>query len=183
MNNGLNGNLRENSAGGALLEKPAREKEPESKVRIRFVDCDPYGHLNNGRYLDYFISAREEQLMKHYDLDIYGEQYKEAGWVVRSSHLTHLLPALNNQQVIIKTRLLNYSRSNIVVEFLMLNEDKTKVHATAWLDFRYINFTTGKPARHETHSLELFEAIHLGVDFRPGGERERLKNIRQSFVA
>ncbi len=35
----------------------------ESKVKIRFPDCDPFNHLNNSKYIDYFINAREDQLI------------------------------------------------------------------------------------------------------------------------
>ena len=49
-------------------------KEPTSSVIIRFQDCDPFGHLNNARYLDYFINAREDHLAEYYDLDIYERQ-------------------------------------------------------------------------------------------------------------
>jgi acyl-CoA thioester hydrolase len=41
------------------LNKPASlEKVPESEALIRFPDCDPFNHLNNSRYIDYFINAR-----------------------------------------------------------------------------------------------------------------------------
>ncbi len=33
-------------------------KEPETQIVIRFQDCDPFGHLNNARYIDYFVNAR-----------------------------------------------------------------------------------------------------------------------------
>ena len=46
-------------------------KELESTVKIRFQDCDPYGHLNNGAYINLFINAREDQLESHYNFDIY----------------------------------------------------------------------------------------------------------------
>ena len=42
-----------------------------STAVIRFQDCDPYAHLNNGRYLDYFMNAREDQLLKMYGFNIY----------------------------------------------------------------------------------------------------------------
>ncbi len=49
-------------------------KEPVSNVVIRFQDCDPFGHLNNARYIDYFINAREGHLVEYYNLDIYERQ-------------------------------------------------------------------------------------------------------------
>ena len=42
-----------------------------STTKIRFQDCDPFNHLNNGSYINYFINHREDQLIIHYDIDIY----------------------------------------------------------------------------------------------------------------
>ncbi len=47
--------------------KSITNKTPEvltSQAIIRFQDCDPYAHLNNGRYLDYFMNAREDQCVE-----------------------------------------------------------------------------------------------------------------------
>ena len=54
-------------------------KELESEVVARFQDCDPFGHLNNARYMDYLINAREDQLIHFYQINIYqhAEQTKE----------------------------------------------------------------------------------------------------------
>ena len=41
-------------------------QEPESKVAIRFQDCDPFAHLNNAKYIEYFINAREDHLIQAY---------------------------------------------------------------------------------------------------------------------
>ena len=42
-----------------------------SQTKIRFQHCDPFNHLNNGSYIDYFMNHREDQLIMHYDIDIY----------------------------------------------------------------------------------------------------------------
>ena len=31
----------------------------QSTVKIRFQDCDPFNHLNNAAYLNYFVNARD----------------------------------------------------------------------------------------------------------------------------
>ena len=46
------------------------QKTWESKHLIRFPDCDPFNHLNNSRYLDYFINAREDHLIKFHQFNI-----------------------------------------------------------------------------------------------------------------
>jgi hypothetical protein len=43
----------------------------ESTSVIRFQHCDPFNHLNNAEYLNYMVNAREDQLIKFYDIDIY----------------------------------------------------------------------------------------------------------------
>jgi acyl-CoA thioesterase FadM len=48
------------------------ELTPKSFYTIRFGDCDLFGHLNNARYLDYFINAREEHLKERYQVQLAG---------------------------------------------------------------------------------------------------------------
>ena len=54
------------------------ERAPQSEVLVRFADCDPFNHLNNSKYIDYFINAREDHLIKYYYFDIY-RMAKETG--------------------------------------------------------------------------------------------------------
>lgn len=42
------------------------EKEFSSTVKIRFADCDPIGHLNNVKYLEYMLNAREDHVEQNY---------------------------------------------------------------------------------------------------------------------
>ena len=164
----------------AVPENP--NQQPESEVRIRFLDCDPFGHLNNARYLDYFISAREEHLEEFYGFDIFGDDFKETGWVVRNSQLTHLIPAVYNQRVLIQTRLLNFSSSSIVLEGVMMDKERNKILATGWVEFRYFDSVRGRPARHEPELMEFFEKIHVGSDFSFGSEKKRIRELK-SIVA
>ena len=53
-------------------------KSPNSNYKIRFNDCDMFGHLNNSRYLDYLINAREDHLKDYYSFD-FTEYYKLTG--------------------------------------------------------------------------------------------------------
>ena len=54
----------------------------ESSHLIRFPDCDPFNHLNNARYLDYFINAREDQVWDAYGINIttWQKPRVKAGW-------------------------------------------------------------------------------------------------------
>src|SRR5258706_14276431 len=96
--------------------------ELQSQHTVRFQDCDPFGHLNNARYIDYFLNAREDQLIEHYDFHIF-EHGKETNqnWVVTRSYLAYLYPALSNEKIIIVTRLIHMSESTLVVEAVMFD--------------------------------------------------------------
>lgn len=161
----------------------ATERHPESLVRIRFQDCDPFGHLNNARYLDYFINEREEHLRSYYGLNFFEGRYTERNWVVRSSMVSHLAPARHNQVVRIRTGLLNYSRTGVVVEAIMLAQEGNRMLATGWADFRYIDLRTGRPARHEPNLMDLFERLSLGVEFEFAQEKSRIQTLRREHAA
>ncbi|MDQ4139507.1 MAG: thioesterase [Bacteroidota bacterium] len=45
-------------------------KTPETKLFVRFQDCDVLGHLNNVRYFDYFLNTREEHTRYYYALNL-----------------------------------------------------------------------------------------------------------------
>lgn len=156
---------------------------PESRVRIRFPDCDPFGHLNNGRYLDYFISAREEQINEHYGLNLFGPRFAKRNWVVRQSMVSHLSPAPVNATVWVRTRLIDFSRSALLVEGIMLDEARSSVLAVSWVDLRYIDLTTGRPIRHEDDLMQIFSSVHVPADFKFGLEKNRIRNIRADLAA
>ncbi len=68
-------------------------REPFSETMIRFQDCDPLGHLNNARYLDYFINARENHLADCYGLDIYDKQRQDStNWVIAKTQIAFPAP-------------------------------------------------------------------------------------------
>ena len=90
------------------------EQVLESKIRVRFQDCDPFNHLNNSSYLDYFFNAREDQLLKFYDIDIYKHVQKQGkGWVVVTNQISYLKPALVTETVTIQSQIINFSPINI----------------------------------------------------------------------
>ncbi len=67
-------------------------KEPESTAEIRFQDCDPFGHLNNARYIDYFMNARTDQIAEYYGLQLLQEGQSKS-WVVTKSQIVYFVPA------------------------------------------------------------------------------------------
>jgi len=64
-------------------------KIPESKMKVRFHDCDPYNHLNNSRYIDYIVTARGDQLIDNYGFDMYAlVRERSLGWVSAQTQIS-----------------------------------------------------------------------------------------------
>ncbi|MGS2739406.1 acyl-CoA thioesterase [Sinomicrobium sp. M5D2P17] len=143
------------------------EKRPsilESRTKIRFQDCDPFNHLNNARYLDYYINAREDQLLEQYDLDIFRIVREQGlGWVVSSSQVAYLKPVFTMEEIVIETQLIQYSDKHLLVEARMWNKDKTVLKSLAWVNFVHFNLQTNRVQKHAEEFLELFREVMLPV--------------------
>jgi len=127
----------------------------ESKALIRFPDCDPFNHLNNARYIDYFINAREDHIMANVNFNIYQYAAQNGmGWVVSKNQIAYLKPAFLMETVIIDSTALHIGDREVAVEMKMWNEGKDKLKSVLWSNFVHINMKTQRP---ENHSKELME--------------------------
>ena len=137
----------------------------ESKTKIRFQDCDPFNHLNNAAYLNYFNNAREDQLIENYNINIYNMARKEGkSWVVGSNQIAYLRPAFLMEEVTIQSQLLKYDDSNLSVELTMYNSDKTEIKAVMWANFVHFNLLEQKREEHSEELIKLFESVVNPVD-------------------
>ncbi len=152
----------------------------ESKAKIRFQDCDPFNHLNNGKYTDYFMNHREDELIANYDIDIY-KMAKHAGksWVSSSNQIAYLKPALLMETVIIESQLIYFDTSNLKAEMRMYNEDKTQLKAIIWCGFVHFNLRTQKRGTHSEDMMELFNNILKPLDASIFEERIKTLNPRK----
>jgi acyl-CoA thioester hydrolase len=141
------------------------KKVLESKAKIRFQDCDPFNHLNNASYLNYMINAREDQLIKYYEVDIYNmAQEQGVSWVTGSNQIAYLKPALLMEEVVIQTQLIKYSNKHLQVEMRMYNADKSQLKAIMWSSFVHFNFTRNSVQNHTEEFMQLFKNVCLPVN-------------------
>jgi YbgC/YbaW family acyl-CoA thioester hydrolase len=132
----------------------------ESTTKVRFQDCDPFNHLNNAAYLNYFMNAREDQLIENYGIDIYKMARKEGkSWVVGSNQIAYLKPTFLMEEIVIQSRLLQFGDSHILVELRMLNSDKTEIKAIMWSTFVHFNLLQQKREMHSEEFMELFKKV------------------------
>ncbi|MEO8111678.1 MAG: acyl-CoA thioesterase [Ginsengibacter sp.] len=137
----------------------------ESKVLIRFSDCDPFNHLNNARYIDYFINAREDHILANMNFNIYhfAAEY-DLGWVVSKNQIAYLKPAFLVETVIIDSVLLRLGASDLLVEMKMWNERKDKLKSVMWTNLVHINIKTQKPENHSQQLVDTFKPFEDPID-------------------
>ncbi|MBC7946475.1 MAG: acyl-CoA thioesterase [Chitinophagaceae bacterium] len=120
----------------------------QSFYTVRFSDCDPFRHLNNARYIDYFLNAREDHLKEFYQLDL-SELYKKGqGWVVLQHEITYIRPAAFNESVCIRSGLLGIGPEHLHLEMLMLDSAQRQLKSIMHTRFVPISLATGKRQPH-----------------------------------
>jgi acyl-CoA thioester hydrolase len=149
---------------------------PESFSVIHFQDCDPFGHLNNARYVDTFMNAREEHISRHYGIQILDPNRQES-WVVNKALIAYVAPASMGEKVLIRTRIIDYSGQTLRVECVMSNEAGRRLKAVLWFDFTYVSLATGRPVQHPAGFMQLFDAIGLDVEFSDNFDK-RVDHLR-----
>jgi thioesterase III len=137
-------------------------KIPSSSVFIRFPDCDPFGHLNNSRYIDYFVNAREDHLRENYGLDVYNAG--GVSWVTGMQHIAYLRPAMLMEKVWIESQMIAFHPRHVMVEMRMLNEKKSELKSLLWGKFYHVDLATGKSRNHSDEFMSFFEHITVSVD-------------------
>lgn len=135
----------------------------ESTTTIRFQDCDPYSHLNNGRYLDYFMNAREDQVKEAYGFDIYDYSRQTGkGWVVSQNQIAYIRPALLMEEVKMVSQLVVTTPKFLHVEMRMLAMDGS-LKSLLWAQFIHVDIRAGKSIPHDPELQKLFDAVCIPV--------------------
>lgn len=153
-----------------------------TEALIRFQDCDPYNHLNNAKYLDYFMNAREDHVLEAYDLDIYGlGKQKGIGWVVVSNQIAYLQPALLMERVEITSRIIEVNAKMMTLEFQMLNKLTGSHKAMMWTRLVHVDIRTGSSVSHSSEFMEMFDQVIMPTDEKTFDHR--VAAIRQAMSA
>lgn len=131
-------------------------KLPASDYIIRFGDCDPFGHLNNARYIDYFMNAREDHLRENYTLTLDTYHKQGYGWVVGGHEIRYLKPARYNEAVKIQSQLIDVQPDLLLAELCMFDQEGKHLKSIMWSSFYFIDLKTGKK---DTHPRELMDFL------------------------
>ena len=135
-----------------------------STAIIRFQDCDPYSHLNNGRYLDYFMNAREDQVWHHYDFNIYDySRTTGLGWVVSQNQVAYIRPALLMEEVTMESQLIVSKPKFIKVEMRMYDAAR-KLKSLLWAEFIHVDIRQAKSVAHSEELQGLFDHLCMPIE-------------------
>ncbi len=111
--------------------------------RVRYYECDAYGHVNNATYLRYMQeTAFDASTAAGYSPARYAELDRQ--WLVRATDIEYLQPLRYGDSVEVKTWVVDFERvtSRRVYEFYRQDELVAKAH-TDWV---YLQRSTGRPA-------------------------------------
>lgn len=144
---------------------------------VRFNDCDPLGHLNNARYIDYMLNAREDHLKQFYQVTLPDFHKQGLAWVVRRHEIQYVRPALYNEIVCIESRLIELGESHLLVEMLMFDEKEASLKAIVWTNFTCVDVKTGRKKEHPATFMEFASGIQVHDVNLSGGVTERVRTL------
>lgn len=132
--------------------------EFSSKAKIRFMDCDPMGHLNNSKFIDYMLNAREDHLLEHYQFS--QEDYaKKTGcvWVIVQNEIAYLKEVKHGREVILTSKVIDINPRTSKIEILMKEPETDKIHAVLWCTLIHFNLATRKSEDAKAEILDLHQ--------------------------
>jgi acyl-CoA thioester hydrolase len=113
--------------------------------RVRFYECDAYGHLNNANYLRYMQEAAFDASA---DAGFDFARYEELGhnWLVRESEIEYLRPLGYDDRVAVKTWVSDFRRASSRRRYEFTHLESGELVARAYTDWVYLDTKTLRPA-------------------------------------
>jgi acyl-CoA thioester hydrolase len=112
--------------------------------RVRYYECDAYGHVNNSNYLRYMQEAAfDASKAVGYDL----EKYEELGqiWLIRDTEVEFLRPVLYGDSVEVKTWVEDFRRVRSIRKYEFRANGSEELMGRGQTDWVYLDSETHKP--------------------------------------
>jgi YbgC/YbaW family acyl-CoA thioester hydrolase len=149
--------------------------------KIKFVDCDLFGHLNNSKYIDYFLSAREDHLAGNYKIDLANYYKQNMGWTVSGNNILYLNSAKYNEIVTIESSIIKLSNDFLVVEMVMYDQVKKKLKSILWSKLTATNLSNSSKTHHPQEFYNWAKLLINGQVNYEEGIFERIKQIKKTL--
>jgi acyl-CoA thioester hydrolase len=85
------------------------------------------------------------------------------------------------EEVLIRTRLIDFSQTTLVVEGLMLDRNASTLKSLAWFEFVHISPTSGKPIDHPEELMRLCDQVAMPEGYDPNGFNRRVEALRRQM--
>jgi acyl-CoA thioester hydrolase len=123
------------------------------QFRVRYYECDAYGHLNNAQYLRYMQeTAFDASAEAGYDM----ERYDQIGhhWLIRNTEIEYLAALHYDDLINVKTWVADFRRSTSrrMYEFFRGEELVARAH-TDWV---FLDIASSRPARIPDEMIRAF---------------------------
>ncbi len=155
----------------------------ESRVKIRFQDCDPLQHLNNAKYFDYYFNARDDQVPKLYNVEM-ADIFRafKAAWVVYNHQISYLRPAMIGEWVRIYSSIITYDKDTVVVEYYMTDDQESHLKNILWSTLKFVSVQTGKKLGHPDEVNKFLRStVDQKIKFDDLTLNDRIKDVKQKF--
>lgn len=112
--------------------------------RVRYYECDAYGHLNNVNYLRYMQeTAFDAAAAAGYDMQRLSQLNRQ--WWVRETQIEYLRPVIYNDSVEVCTWVADFRHVSSRRMYEVRKNGETELVARGWTDWIYIDTETGRP--------------------------------------
>ena len=141
----------------------------ERAFRVRFYECDAYGHVNHANYLRYMQEAAfDASAAVGYDFS----RYEEMGsyWLVRQTGITYLRPLQFGNSVIVKTWVSDFRRATSRRLYELRIAESGELAARGFTDWVYLDSNSRRPLRVPPQMVVAFTPPS---GLSPGEKRER----------
>jgi acyl-CoA thioester hydrolase len=137
-----------------------------STFRVRYYECDAYGHLNNANYLRYMQEAAFDASTK---AGYNHKRYAQIGhhWLIRATDIEYLRPLVYGDAVQVKTWVSDFRRitSRRAYEFRLEGSDE--LVARAHTDWVFLGTKSQQPASIPREMEQAFFPEGLPESFSP----------------
>lgn len=113
-------------------------------MAVRPDDIDFLNHVHSSKYFDYVLAARYDQMARCYGFSMENFMERGLGWVVKEAHIEYKRPLTLGDWMKVQTRVAEFCKDGVRVEFVIVNKGTGKVSSTGWCQYTLVALTTGR---------------------------------------
>jgi len=127
--------------------------------RVRFSDCDPMGHLNNARYIDYMFNAMEDAVKQNLKIDLAKQMKKGLGWVVVGHDIKYFNPVTHHEKISIRTEVVDVKDDQLIFVIKMFDKKGKQLKSVLRSRLIHFNIESKKRTSHPSKIQKKFESL------------------------